>query len=163
MAAVTVVTAVAVAAIATTLTVAIAAAFAATTATFAATAIAAATFAAAYEVTAAIFEDITVRAVGNRDGHAITAPQFVAGRTRGGRSGDALATDQFVVTRAMRRGDDTAVPAVEFVAGRTVRTVLMEARAASIVPSAATATAVQRQRSAGADGEKCNGEKRRQA
>ncbi len=126
-------------------------------------AVAAAVATVTYEVTASVFQHVAVGATGGGDRPAVTALEFVPGRARGRRSGHAFATDQFVVVRTTRRRNHTAVSAVEFIAGRAVRTVLMEARTASVIPSATTAAAVQRQRPAGADGEKCDCEKRRQA
>jgi hypothetical protein len=129
-------------------------------ATFTATAVTATAAFVTYDMAASVFEDEATRATGNRDGLAVTTPEFVSGRTSGGRRGNTDATAHFVAPRTMRGWDDTAVTTVKHVARWALRTILMEAGATTGVPSDAAGPC---HRTTGAEHEKSNGEKCRQA
>ncbi|MFZ1155505.1 MAG: hypothetical protein WAN93_11430, partial [Solirubrobacteraceae bacterium] len=141
---------------ATVFTAAALAAFvAALAAAFVAAAFTAATALVTYEMAGSIFEDEARGTMGNRDFLAVTALEFVSGRTRGRRCGNTNATNHFVAPRAMWRWNHTTVTTLEHVAGWALRTVLVEAGAAARLRSDA---ACPRKRAAGAEHEKSDGE-----
>lgn len=155
------------AALAAALTALAAAAFVATLTALAAAFVAAAftaTLAATTLVTdwmtASSFEDEAVRAFRNRDRDAVTTLEFIPSRAFRWWSGDAYATAHFVAMGAMWGRNHSAVTSVEHIAGWAFGTVLVEACAAATDPPHAAGPG---HRATGAEHEKSDGEKCRQA